>query len=153
MDNIAGAVGAAIGIIFVIGLLFMQCVYPFIKGAPTETVDCSSESLARHCDNPNTLAGFMSELCGREKFSITVTAIEMINIGERNYEPAEIDMEVHCGKVDFGFAYFQGDGPKSLEEYKTIAKSDKSRLLIDVMEEWQSGQIAIDGARRLLLDG
>ena len=42
MDNIGSVIGAGIGIIFVVGLLFIQCVYPFIKDSPNSVNEYGS---------------------------------------------------------------------------------------------------------------
>ncbi|MEX0801327.1 MAG: hypothetical protein WD379_08930 [Dehalococcoidia bacterium] len=147
---LAGIVAAAI----MAGLLFYQCVYPFINDS-SETWTCADEEVQDFCDDPFTIGGFIAAICGRDEVKYKGSVIESVTLsgGFGEDEPDTYELEMACPGVSLKWEY------ESLREFEASeyvteqgAANDQTRLAVRLLAEYSYGDIDIATARRLLVD-
>jgi len=154
LSRIGSVVGAIIGVAIVGGVLFAQCVYPFIRHSPSVTYTCADEQMSSLCRDSNTMAGFMARVCGSDQLTVTAKSLEAIIIGGEqgtSREPMGTGMTMKCGDVDMKWSVDQGQKIETIDEFRKAATNDKARLAVDLFEDWSTGLIDYDDARVQLM--
>lgn len=148
MDTAKTAVGTILGMAFVGGLFFFQCVYPFINDT-SETWSCDSEEVSTFCDDPYTVGGFAAELCGRSNVSFLGDYIKVINQDPTFQDPRTYIVGIRCPEVLEVRWEFEGE-IESIEEARAV--NEQTRLFERLLREYSFGALTIGEARRLISD-
>jgi hypothetical protein len=144
-------VGSTIGVLFVAGLFFMQCVYPFLRDESV-AFTCADPEFAANCDEDGSLANFFVEVCGRDQLRVEVNVIRSIGGEPGVREPADVTMAVYCG--DHRYIRFEAPEGTQIDEFEDLrqwAIGASSRQVLDIYERWVRFEISADEARQRLL--
>jgi hypothetical protein len=149
--------GSALGVLIATaifgGLFFAQCVYPFIRGTPSEIWTCEDDEVRAFCDDPITIGGFTAAICGRDDVQFTGRLVRPLIIGDGpvHEEPGTLDLEIECPGLELKWSIDE----ERLDEFESLddlePRNDQTRLAVDLLAEYTLGFIDMGEARQQLL--
>ena len=144
LSRVGGVLGTVVGITIVAGLIFVQCVYPFLRGNTTSvTLTCSDEEIADFCDDPFTMGGFAAMVCSRDELKVTSNYIDNIVIGGEPGDdiPDTLELIFECGILRAKWEWEEGRDPEEFEDFDDAAANDDAKRFMNVYGLWGIGDV------------
>jgi hypothetical protein len=150
-EKALSGLGGLIGIAIFAGLFFFQCVYPVLRDESV-TGTCASEELADFCEDPDTLAGFMALMCGRDRVEFVGSPMRLLNPEPGQSTLIGVSFTIKCEGLSARWETEEGEGtPEGFEDLKRAASNDDAEAVMEVLEQWHLGELSTREAQLVLL--
>jgi hypothetical protein len=149
LDSVGKAVGTLLGVALFGGMIFVQCVYPFIQDN-SESWTCDHERMSSFCDDQGTIAGFAVVLCGsREAVKFTGNLIKTYTLGEGETGPRSMELVIKCSGLN---ATWETESYNEIKTIDDIPPSNKqAERFMEAFKAFTGRSITLDAARQRVL--